>query len=104
MEIIVNDKMQKNYTYELTEPTGKNFDPKFKPELTPKQILEFGVFGAKHMNDCKKEFSKNWLEKTKLNPNKQDPQLNYFKVNASQPLKVWKNKGQINEQDPRRWF
>jgi len=40
----VNDIMQKGYSYELVEPEGKNFDPEFKPELTPKQMLEPGVF------------------------------------------------------------
>ena len=37
--IVVNDKMQRGYRYLLAEPTGKNFDPDFKPELTPKKIL-----------------------------------------------------------------
>jgi len=45
--VIVNDKMQNNFVYELTEPIGKNFDPRFKPELTPKQMLALGVFGGK---------------------------------------------------------
>ena len=35
MKIIVNDKMQKNYTYETSEPIGQNFAPDFLPELTP---------------------------------------------------------------------
>ncbi len=43
--IVVNDKMQKNYSYMLTEPMGKNFREDFKPELTPKQMLQLGVFG-----------------------------------------------------------
>ena len=45
-EIRVHDTMQKEYTYELTEPAGKNFDPRFQPELTPKEMLELGVFGG----------------------------------------------------------
>jgi hypothetical protein len=102
-KIKVNDKMQKNYTYELVEPAGKNFHQEFKPELTPKQMLELGVFGGKYMTDCKKEFPKEWFEKAKLS-RKKDCKLNYFKVNASQPLKIWKDKGWIHEQDPRGWF
>jgi hypothetical protein len=50
--IVVNDRMQQGYTYRLTEPMGKHFDPEFKPELTPKQMLEIGVFGGKYMTDC----------------------------------------------------
>lgn len=44
----VNDKFQKGYKYELTEPVGQNFHPDFKSELTPKQMLALGVFGGSH--------------------------------------------------------
>ena len=40
--IIVNDKMQKNYSYNLVEEIGCNFDSKFKPDLTPKEIIFLG--------------------------------------------------------------
>lgn len=103
----VKDKMQKNYSYELTEPTGRNFDPIFKPELTPKEMLHLGVFGGVYMRDCKKEFPKSWFEGAKLSKeknNKHIAELNYFKINASQPLSVWKKKGWIHRDDPRGWF
>ena len=100
----VNDLMQKNYTYELVEPIGKNFSPLFKPELTPKQMLELGVFGGKYMTDCKKEFPKEWYEKAKLCHEFRDPKLNFFGIDASQPLSVWQKKGWIYEEDPRGWF
>jgi len=102
--IRVNDKMQKNYKYELVEPEGKNFDPEFKPELTPKQMLALGVFGGKYMTDCKKEFPSDWYKKAKLSPSKKDISLNYFKVDASQPLSKWRAKGWIYHEDPRGWF
>ena len=102
--VIVNDKMQKGYKYHLTEPVGKNFDQDFKPELTPKEMLELGVFGGKYMTDCKNEFLKDWFEKAKLSPRGKNPKLNYFEVDASQPLKVWQKKGWIHPQDPRGWF
>ncbi len=102
--IHVNDKMQTGYSYELVAPVGKKFDPEFKPELTPKQMLALGVFGGKYMTDCKKEFPKDWFAKAKLNPEFHDATLNYFKVNASQPLLVWKKKGWIHPEDPRGWF
>ncbi|MDO9026925.1 MAG: hypothetical protein Q7U87_03490 [bacterium] len=101
--VIINDKMQQGY-YHLVEPEGKNFHPGFKPELTPAQMLELGVFGGKYMTDCKKEFPKSWFRKAKLCPQHHDPNLNYFKVNASQPLKVWQDKGWIHPADPRGWF
>jgi len=106
--IIVNDKMQHNYRYKLTEPAGKHFDSNFEPELTPKEMLELGVFGGRYMRDCKKEFPKNWFLKAKLYPEGQaghDPKLNFFGIDASQPLYIWRKKGWINEShDPRGWF
>jgi len=102
-KIVVNDKMQKNYVYYLKEPMGKNFHSEFKPELTPKQMLELGIFGGRYMTDCKNEFPKDWFEKAKLSE-KRNPQLNYFKINASMPLSVWKGKGWIHKDDPRGWF
>ena len=104
LTIIVNDKMQTNYRYELTEPAGKNFDTEFKPELTPKQMLELGIFGGKYMTDCRKEFPRGWFTRAKLCSEKHDPKLNFFGVNASQPLSVWRKKGWINPDDPRGWF
>ena len=106
----VTDSLQKNYRYQLIEPAGKNFDPKFKPELTPKQMLELGVFGGLYLYDCQKEFPKDWFKKAKMVnadvtvEKNHDPKLNFFRVNASQPLKIWQKKGWLNEQDPRGWF
>jgi len=102
--VIVNDKMQKKFRYVLSEPLGKNFDPDFKPELTPKQMLRLGVFGGKYMTDCRKEFPSDWFQKAKLCSERHDPKLNYFGVNASKPLWYWRRKGWINPDDPRGWF
>ena len=103
-KVFVNDKMQKGYSYELTEPVGKNMDPRFKPELTPKEMLELGVFGGRYMTDCRSEFPESWFKRAKLCPERHDPELNFFGVNASQPLSVWRAKGWIYEDDPRGWF
>ena len=102
--VVVNDKMQKGYRYKLVEPMGKNFAPDFKPDLSPKQILALGAFGGVYMRDCAKEFPADWFAKAKLAVGKRDKNLNYFKVNASQPLKVWQQKGWIFPEDPRGWF
>ena len=56
--VTVNDKMQRGYRYTLTAPTGRGFDPQFRPELTPLEMLELGVFCGKYMTDCRKEFPK----------------------------------------------
>lgn len=102
--VIVNDKMQKNYKYYLVAPVGKNFHPWFKPELTPKEMLELGVFGGKYLTDCQKEFPASWFKKAKLSPQKNNPKLNFFGVSASLSLKVWQEKGWIYQDDPRGWF
>jgi len=102
--IKVRDKMQRDYEYELIEPKGKNFAPEFRPHLSPKQMLELGVFGGKYMTDTRGEFPDSWFKKAKLCSEKHDPKLNYFKINASQPLRVWQAKGWIHPDDPRGWF
>ncbi len=102
-KIIIQDKMQTGYYYR-TEEQGINFDIEFKPELTPKEILELGVFGGKYMTDCKDEFPKEWFENAKLATHKKDITLNLFQVDASLPLKHWQDKGWIHPDDPRGWF
>lgn len=103
-KIIVNDRMQQGYCYEISAPMGRNFDSAFKPELTPKQMLKLGVFGGKYMTDCKKEFPADWFEYAKLCSEKHDKNLNFFGVNASQTLREWRRKGWIHPDDPRGWF
>lgn len=102
--VVVNDRMQSGYAYELVEPVGKNFDTAFMPELTPKELLALGVFGGKYMTDCTAEFPRDWFEHAKLCPERHDAKLNFFGVNASQPLAEWRRKGWIYEEDPRGWF
>lgn len=102
-KITVNDTFQKRYTYFLTEPMGKNFDEGFNPQLTPHEMLKLGVFGGTYLNESIEEFPKKWQEGAKL-ANQYDKNLNFFKVDASQPLSVWQKKGWIHPQDPRGWF
>jgi hypothetical protein len=100
----VDDLMQRRYSYTLVEPEGKNFHPDFKPELTPAEMLTLGVFGGRYMNDCHDEFPGSWFTDARLSPGKKDISLNYYSVDASQPLQEWQRKGWIHPQDPRGWF
>ena len=102
--VVVNDKMQQAYSYELLHLPGCNFDPEFQPQLTPRQMLAMGVFGGKYMTDCRDEFPAEWFKTAKLNPTHHDPELNFFQVRASKPLSYWRQKGWIHEDDPRGWF
>ncbi|HAW52320.1 MAG TPA: hypothetical protein DCX54_08350 [Flavobacteriales bacterium] len=103
VKVQVNDSIQKGYYY-LVEPVGKNFHADFRPELTPAEMLELGVFGGKYMTDCRDEFPESWFKKAKLSPQRKNPKLNFFGVNASQDLSIWKKKGWIHPDDPRGWF
>jgi hypothetical protein len=102
--VIVRDKMQNGYRYLLSATVGRGFDPEFKPQLTPAEMLRLGVFGGKYMTDCRREFPKSWFARAKLASGGRDPALNFFGVDASQPLSEWRRKGWIHPDDPRGWF
>lgn len=104
VRVVVNDLMQQDYSYFLTEPIGRNFHPDFRPELTPQEMLALGVSGGKYMTDCTGEFPSDWFVHARLCPERHDPELNYFGVSASQPLSYWREKGWIYHEDPRGWF
>lgn len=103
-QVVVNDRMQRGYTYELTAPQGRSFHPEFRPDLTPQEMLRLGVFGGKYMTDCRDEFPSAWFDRAKLCAQRHDATLNCFGVNASQPLAEWRRKGWIHPDDPRGWF
>ncbi len=100
--IAVRDSLQ-SYNYILTEPIGHDFDPEFKPQLTPQQMLELGVFGGHYFEGEQDEFPAEWFTHAKLSE-VHDPSLNFFGVDASQSRQEWQRKGWIYEEDPRGWF
>jgi len=100
-----SDSFQKDYQYSLIEPVGMNFDENFKPELSPKEMLELGVFGGVYFSDKPSDLPSSWFVHAKLSPDGQQyKELNYFGVNASQSLAEWRTKDWIHPQDPRGWF
>jgi hypothetical protein len=102
--VVVNDKMQKGYRYARSAPVGRNFDPEFVPDLTPRQMLRLGVFCGKYMTDTRAEFPPSWFAGAKLSPDRRDCSLNFYGVDASQPLSIWRDKGWLHPDDPRGWF
>jgi hypothetical protein len=54
--VSVRDLMQEDYEYVLLEPQGVGFDSRFRPELTPRDMLRLGVFGGRYLTDCRDEF------------------------------------------------
>ncbi len=103
--VTVHDEMQDGYQYELVARPGQDFDPEFKPQLTPAEMLHLGIFGGKYLRDCRDEFPASWFNGAKLaTGDHADKKLNYFGVDASTPLSYWKKKGWIHPDDPRGWF
>jgi len=102
--ITVNDRMQQGYRYECVAPPGRAFDPGFQPDLTPREMLAMGVFCGRYMTDCRDEFPASWFAHARLSPGRRDCSLNFFGIDASQPLSVWRAKGWIHPDDPRGWF
>jgi len=102
--VVVRDRMQRGYRYELVCPPGRRFAPGFRPQLTPAAMLRLGVFGGKYMTDCRREFPASWFARAKLSHGRHDANLNYFGVRAGLPLAEWRRKGWIGEHDPRGWF
>lgn len=101
--IDVNDRMQQGYRYERVCEMGQGFAPEFRPFLSPKQMLEHGVFEGVYMNDCQDEFPADWFQTAKLST-KPDASVNHFGIKSRQPLSVWEDKGWIYGPDPRGWF
>ena len=85
-------------------PKEKDIYKLFKPQLTPKEMLEHGVFGGSYFKDSEmKEFPKSWFKKAKLSKSF-NVELNRFKIKAGLSRKDWMKKGWIFKEDPLGWF
>ena len=81
----------------------KEFYKDFKPELSPKKMLELGVFGGSYFGSNIKEYPKTWFKKAKLSKNF-DVSLNCFRVKSGLSRDHWIKKGWIFKEDPLGWF
>ena len=75
----------------------------FKPQLSPKKMLQLGVFGGSYFEGKIKEYPKSWFIKAKLS-SIFDVEKNYFRVKAGLSRKHWEDKGWIFKEDPLGWF
>ena len=82
---------------------SEDFYKLFKPQLTPKKMLEMGVFGGSYFDKKIKEYPKSWFKNAKLSKNF-DVEKNRFKVKAGLTRKEWMDKGWIFKEDPLGWF
>ena len=81
----------------------KNIYKIFKPEFSPKKMLELGVFGGSYFGLNIKEYPSAWFKKAKISK-KFDVNNNRFRVAAGLSRKEWINKGWIFKEDPLGWF
>ena len=100
--ITVYNKMEQG-SYVLSENPGENFDPEFKPAFTPGEILAYGSYNGKYLNDSVLEFGKEWfieaIKKGKLSPQGPNPSLNCFGVHSRLTLQEWQDYGWVPNKD-----
>ena len=90
----------------MKSPKSKNkndFYKLFKPQLTPKKMMELGVFGGPYFGHNIKEYPKSWFKKAKISKSF-NVNLNRFKVKSGLSRKEWQEKGWILKKDPLSWF
>ena len=75
----------------------------FKPQLSPKKMLELGVFGGAYFGLKIKEYPKSWFTKAKISK-RFDVNLNRFKIESGLSREHWIKKGWIFKEDPLGWF
>ena len=75
----------------------------FKPQLSPKKMLELGVFGGAYFENKIQEYPKSWFKNAKLRKTF-DINKNRFKIAAGLSRKYWIDKGWIFKEDPLGWF
>ena len=75
----------------MKSPKSKNkndFYKLFKPQLTPKKMMELGVFGGSYFGHNIKEYPKSWFKKAKISKSF-NVNLNRFKVKSGLSRKEW---------------
>ena len=85
------------------EVINKDIYEIFKPQLSPKKMLELGVFGGSYFGLKIGEYPKTWFKNAKISKNF-DVSLNRFKVKSGLSREEWMKKGWIFKEDPLGWF
>jgi hypothetical protein len=91
----------------------------FKPNMTPKKMIQSGIFGGtyfrpiysevtkKNYKNAWKEFPKSWfsgLTKDEIESSICRKELNKYKVKSGSSLKYWEQRNWIQSIDPYGWF
>lgn len=94
--------------------------PEFKPNLTPKEVMQMGSFGGTYFRPIEssiakekysglwKEFPADWFENLNIKTQVSSPtyknQVNKYQVKCGGSLQMWEESGWITKQDPYGWF
>ncbi|MCH1444629.1 MAG: hypothetical protein L7U31_04350, partial [Flavobacteriaceae bacterium] len=81
----------------------------FKPMLSPKEMLQKGIFGGTYFNKLVdyRVFPKDWfldLDQSYFLSKNYNKKINYFNIKSGQSQEEWEAKGWIHKDDPRGWF
>ena len=95
--IVVDDKMQKDYSYTLSQRIGdlaSDFHQlDFFPQLAPQEMLNYGIFEGRYLNDCQNEFPEEWfLTSQQKRSVKSNSKINYFQIKSRLSLTHWREK------------
>ncbi|XP_076445586.1 uncharacterized protein LOC143283287 [Babylonia areolata] len=94
--------------------------PDFRPNMTPKEVMQAGSFGGTYFRPIKsgitgknysgvwKELPKDWLEglniAKQVSSSKYDEGVNTYQSKCGGSLEMWESSGWIHKQDPYGWF
>ena len=94
--------------------------PSFRPNLTPKEVLQMGSFGGTYFRpitskvtgqsykDVWKELPEDWLQglniKTQIASSNYSKAINKYKETCGGDLEMWESSGWITSIDPYGWF
>ena len=102
--VTVNDLYAEGLSVRADRSGRSQLRSGYKPELTPAEMLALGVFCGKYMTDCRQGIPRELVQESEAGAKGRDCSLNYFGVDASQPLSEWRFKGWLHDDDPRGWF
>ncbi|XP_076130434.1 uncharacterized protein LOC143112068 isoform X2 [Alosa pseudoharengus] len=99
---------------------GNAYFPEFRPNMTPKEVLQAGSFGGTYFRpiyssvtkqnykDVCKELPEDWLEGLNISTQVASPtyrsSVNTYEVKCGGSLEMWESSGWIVSQDPYGWF
>ena len=104
LPVNVDNGRQPKYLGMIIGTQDKQSNLVFQPQFTPKEMLEFGVFGGWYFEGDIDEYPFEWFENAKLSSDGYDVALNCFGVTAGLSRAEWKAKGWITPEDPLGWF